>query len=138
MTIRRDYLLRLIDEFFKFLAKILQLRTEKQYQKALDLIDEASATLLHTDLSEFMEDDEVIRNLIESKSFNLDQIEILAELLKIKADINLDLYNNITAIRLYEKSILLFNHVQSSSKNFSLERIKKMDEINYTLINLKG
>ena len=138
MTIRRDYLLRIIDEFFKFLSKILKLKGAKEYQQAFALIEETSQTLLHLQLSEFLDNQEPILNMVSNKSLNLDQIEILAELLKVKADIDLELNNNFSAINSYVKSLDLFEHIQSSSKNFSLARIDKIKDINFTLTSLKG
>jgi len=138
MTIRRDYLLRLIDEFFKFLAKIMQLKSDKQYDQALALIDEASQALLHKDLNELLEDDDAVAKITEDKLLNLDQVEVLGGLLKVKADINNEMYNRFTAISLYEKSLFLLNHVESVSKNFSMDRLNKIKEISDALFLLKA
>jgi hypothetical protein len=138
MTIRRDYLLRIIDEFFKFLSRILKLREAKEYQKALALIDETSQTLLKAELSEFLESEEPILTIIKNKQLSTDQVEILAELLKVKADVELDLGYNLSAIKIYEKSLELFGEIQKTSRNYSLERINKMMDINFTLTKLKG
>jgi HKD family nuclease len=138
MTIRRDYLLRIIDEFFKFLSKILKLREAKEFQQALALIEETSKTLLKTELSEFTEGEESILTTIKNKELTYDQIEILAELLKVKADIELDLYHNFSAIKAYEKSLELFGYIQASSHNYSLERVNKIRDLNFTLTQLKG
>lgn len=137
MAVRKDYLLRIIDEFFKFLARILKLKAEKDYEQAFQLIDEASLTLLKRDLNELIEKDGEIESVIEEKSLTLDQIEVLAELLKVKADINLELSNNFTAINLYTKSLYLLNYVHTASKNFSTSRVDKISEINLVLMGLK-
>jgi len=138
MTYRRDYLLRLIDEFSKFLSKILQLQGEKHYQQALELIDETAKTLLHLNLNDFVNDEEAVMKSIENKLFNFDQLEILAELLMKKGDIYLDMVNNFSAISCYEKSLYLFEYLQIHSKNYSVERVRKMEDINFTLMNLKA
>jgi hypothetical protein len=138
MTIRKDYLLRLMDEFFKFLAKILQLKSEKNYQQALALIDEASQALLHLDLNELAQNEEKFSMLTTGGKLSHEQIEVLAQLLKAKADISLETYNNFTAINLYEKSLFLLEHLQVVSKDYSLPRINLMREVNYHLMNLKG
>ena len=138
MSVRKDCLLRIIDEFFKFLARILKLKAEKDYDQAFQLIDEASLTLLKRDLNELIEKDGEIERVIKEKSLTLDQIEVLAELLKVKADINLELSNNFTAIHLYTKSLFLLNYVHNVSKNFSTSRVDKMSEINLALQGLKA
>ena len=137
MPIRKDYLLRIIDEFFKFLAKILQLKSEKQYQQAFVLIDEASQALLHKDLNELTEKDGEIERIIEEKLLNLDQMEVLAGLIKVKADINVEMSNNFTAINLYQKALLLLNNVQLTSRNYSITREQNIMELNNALSVLK-
>ena len=137
MPIRKDYLLRIIDEFFKFLAKILQLKSEKQYQQAFVLIDEASQALLHKDLNELTEKDGEIERIIEEKLLNLDQMEVLAGLIKVKADINVEMSNNFTAINLYQKALLLLNNVQLTSRNYSITREQNIMELNNALSALK-
>jgi len=137
MPIRKDYLLRIIDEFFKFLAKILQLKSEKQYQQAFVLIDEASQALLHKDLNELTEKDGEIERIIEEKLLNLDQMEVLAGLMKVKADINVEMSNNFTAINLYQKALLLLNNVQLTSRNYSITREQNIMELNNALSALK-
>jgi len=138
MTIRRDYLLRIIDEFFKFLSKILKLKDAKEYQQAFLVMEETSQTLLHAGLNEFTEIQGLILPFVSGKGLTMDQIEILAELLKVKADIEMDLFNNFSALNLYEKSLELLQHIQSNSKNFSLSRIEKIDDIRDILAGLKG
>ena len=137
MPIRKDYLLRIIDEFFKFLARILQLKSEKQYQQAFVLIDEASQALLHKDLNELTEKDGEIERIIEEKLLNLDQMEVLAGLIKVKADINVEMSNNFTAINLYQKALLLLNNVQLTSRNYSITREQNIMELNNALSALK-
>lgn len=137
MSVRRDYLLRIIDEFFKFLAKILKLKADKQYEQALKLIDEAALTLLKKDLNEFIEKEET-ESIINEKLLTLDQIEILAELLKVKADISLEQNLNFTAFNLYTKSLFLLNHVQATSKNYVKNRVEKIDEVTDALRKLNG
>ena len=137
MPIRKDYLLRIIDEFFKFLARILQLKSEKQYQQAFVLIDEASQALLHKDLNELTEKDGEIERIIEEKLLNLDQMEVLAVLIKVKADINVEMSNNFTAINLYQKALLLLNTVQLTSRNYSITREQNIMELNNALSVLK-
>jgi hypothetical protein len=138
MAVRKDYLLRLIEEFFNFLSKIMKLKGEKQYDQALALIDETSFSVLHVDINELVSNETFFSQITEDKNFSLDQIEILAELLKVKADINQELNAVFTAINLYEKSLFLFDHVQVTSKDYSLTRANRIQEINYFLLNLKG
>jgi hypothetical protein len=138
MTIRRDYLLRLIEEFFKFLSKILKLKEEKHYQQALALIDETSLSLLHIDLTGLMTDEISFSKITQDKALSLDKIEILAELLKVKAEISDETNAIFSAINLYEKSLFLFEHVQVTSNDYSMSRANRIQEITHSLLNLKG
>jgi len=138
MTVRRDYLLRLIEDFFSFLARIMKLKGEKNYQQAMILIDETAMSLLHLDINDLMVNEASFLKITEDKNFSHDQMEILAELLKVKADVNRELNAVFSAVNLYEKSLFLFEFIQVTSKNYSLNRAKKIEEINYFLLNLKG
>jgi hypothetical protein len=128
----------MIDEFFKFLARILQLKGEKQYQQALALINEATQTLLHMDMNELDSNEYDISRIIGDKKLSLDQLEVLAGLLKVKADIHLDTNNTFSAISQYGKSLYLYEYVQDTSRDFSLERVNLIKEINLALVNLEG
>lgn len=138
MPVRKDYILRIIEDFFKFLAQILHLKGEKQYQQAVALIDEASMSLLHLNITELEKTESDISKVIGEKQLNHDQIEILAQLLKVKADIYKETSARFSAINLYEKSLYLFEYVQNVSKNYSLERINQMGEIKLALKDLEG
>ena len=139
MSVQRDYILRLIEQFFKFLAIILRLRDEKQYEQANALIGEACQKYLYLEMDSLISIDESeMLKMVDEKHFSLDQIEILAELLKVKAEISLDTNHSFTAINLFDKSLRLFNLVNETSVNYSLSRVNKMMEIRQALKNLKG
>lgn len=138
MTFQRDFILRIIEDFFRFLAVILKLKSEKQYQQAFDAIDEAGEKLLHLDIKLLESEDYDISQATEAFGLNSDQTEILARLLMIKADIQLEMGNRITALRLYEKAKYLLEWLQSTSKNFSIERGNLLLDIYRNLNTLKG
>jgi hypothetical protein len=138
MSVRRDYLLRLIEQFFKFLAIILRLRNEKQYEQASALIDEAGQKFLNIEMNTMVSSDmDTFIKHVDEKSFTLDQFEILAELLKAKAEISVDTNHQFTAINLFDKSLYLFEQINEKSKNYSLLRVNKMVEIRQTLNSLR-
>ena len=138
MTFQRDYILRIIEDFFKFLAIILKLKSEKLYQQALDATDETCEKLLHLNISHIESEDYDISKATEEFGLNSDQTDILARLLKVKADIRLEMGNRITATRLYEKSHYLLEWLQNTSRNFSIERANLLLDIHRHLNGLKG
>jgi hypothetical protein len=135
MPIRKDYILRLIDEFFKILARILKLKEDKQYSQALEAIDETSQSLLHIDIQEIAENDVAFSQIITGPS-SLDQVEILAELLKVKADIYQETHLPFSAINHYQKALHLFEFVQNHSKDYSISRDNKIKEIKINILRM--
>ncbi len=134
---QKDFILRMIEDFFRFMSIILKLKVEKDYEQAFEVISETSQKLLKIDIKALSENDEDFENLLLNTSFPPEQLEILAELLKIMAEIHLELNHVITAINTFEKSLQLYEQSQSQSKNYSIDRVKKMTEINLQLDRLR-
>ncbi len=134
---QKDFLLRIIEDFVRFLSIILKLKSEKDYKQAYEVIAETTQKLLDADIVQLSENEHNVVAFVQAKEYNLEQIEILAELLKVKAEIHLELNQRFSAINDFEKSIQLYIHCQEHTKNYSVERIAKITEITRFLDNLR-
>jgi len=94
---QKDFILRMIEEFFKFLGQILKLTSEKRYDEALAAIDQAAHQFLKIDIDKIADSEDLQDDIFNKNLLSTDQLTILAELLKVKADIyketNFDIRN---------------------------------------------
>jgi hypothetical protein len=134
---QKDFILRIIEDFFRFLSIILKLKEEKDYTQAFEVIRETSEKLLKIDVIALSEDEDDFNNFLTNTPNQPEKLEILAELLKIKAEIHLELNQVFSAINAFEKSLRLFDQCQFQSKNYSIDRVKKMTDINLQLDRLR-
>ena len=134
---QKDFILRMIEDFFRFMSIILKLKVEKDYEQAFEVISETSQKLMKIDIKALSENDEDFENLLLNTSYPPEQLEILAELLKIMAEIHLELNQIFTAINTFGKSLQLYEQCQSQSKNYSIDRVKKITELNLQLDRLR-
>lgn len=127
----------MIEDFFRFLSIILKLKAEKDYSQAFEVITETSEKLLKMDIIALSENEEEFSDFMESTTLQPEQIEILAELLKTKAEIHLELNQVFSTMNCFDKSLQLYELCQSQSKNYSIDRVKKMTDINLQLDRLR-
>lgn len=126
---QRDYILRIIEEFFKFLGQILKLKSEKLYDQAFDLINQTARDFLKLDLQEVIINEQWISEILNNKEISYDHLYILAELLKAKADIYIETNHKIEAFMYYNSALNLLEHVQNGSMNYSIEIANKIEDI---------
>ena len=55
---QKDFILRMIEDFFRFMSIILKLKVEKDYEQAFVVISETSQKLLKIDIKALSENDE--------------------------------------------------------------------------------
>ncbi len=124
---QKDYILRIIEEFFRFLGQILKLKSEKEYVRALDLIDQASKNFLKVNLNDIVINEQLDKEILSN--LNFDQLRILAELLKAKADIFNETNSHFSATSYYQLSLGLFEYVHEGSKNYSVDIADRIYEL---------
>ncbi len=134
---QKDYILRLIEEFGRFLRIILRLKNEQQFEAASLQLNEAADKLLQVNLDELVKDPGNMEQIILVRAFNPDQSDILADLLFLRAEILLDTGQKITATRLFEMAKHLLEQIQEKSKTYSLDRIEKIRNIELFLKDLR-
>ena len=128
----------MIEEFFKFLGQILKLTSEKLYVEALVLIDQTAQRFLKIDMDEVVNNEDVRLDLLNKHVLSADQLTMLAELLKAKADIYSETNHMFTAISHYQLSLSVYEQVQKESTNFSLDIANKIDDLKLLLFTLSS
>ncbi len=126
--IRQDYIMRLIEQLVRFLAKVLFNKENGNYGEALKNIDKAFSGILGLDskLIDISSSDDIIEliNLPgESTALNIKYI-VVAKLLKEKADIkSLNNLNGFNADYEYQKALALFleGYLGNKDEDFPME-----------------
>ena len=132
---QRDYMMRQIEQLGQVLARMLaRLLNIKQVQDAglsLDEIkqiysDELDLTL---DLVLQTPGDKLIELLTSDLKFIDQHLEKMAEILSETSDILDKTTDNEASVELREKSIIILEHLQDSTGNYSMERINRITEL---------
>ena len=123
----RDYILKLAQLFAKLLAKLLDLKENGDYEKALQLIDEGYKDLFDLSSRKISETDfNVWIDFIKSqKLLKPDRLDVLAHLIKVEGDFN----SGTQAHNLYSKSLALLKYLNEEQKMYSFEREELIREI---------
>lgn len=125
---RKDYLMKLLQQLEEALKKINQKRREGDHEHALRLTKDSYQKLLGLQSTE-MDSEEFINKLLENKSLEFDELNVLAELLKEEGDIHFDLENNKRSKLKYEQALEVFAYLNQEEKVFSFEREAKISEM---------
>ncbi len=113
--IQKDFILRLIEELAKAIAKILGLKKNKQYQEALEVIDRSFQRWLglKSDLISFFSCDDLAEMMSAKEPLGAAKCILIAELLKEEADIYDIKESYQESLPRYLKSLTLFLKVFS-------------------------
>jgi hypothetical protein len=121
-----DYFLNQIDILGRILgqaiADLLQLNSTNNILQ-IDAINEAFKSGLDLDLDEIksIPDDEFLNLLLKNPKINLDNLEKLAETLRLiglKSELNYD-----------KKALIIYQHIQKISTTYSSERILRINQL---------
>ena len=126
--IRQDYIMRLIEQLVRFLAKILFNKETGNYRDALQNIDNAFSSLLGLDnkLIDISSAEDIIYLLKlpgNTTALSIKYI-VVAKLLKEKADIkSINNSDNFNSNYEYQKSLVLFleGYLNNKDKDFPLD-----------------
>lgn len=124
--IREDYIMRMIEQLVKVLAKILFNKESENYQEAINNIESAFNNILGLDynLISALSDKDIISLLKISKDNASLEIKciIIAKLLKEKAEINNLINNeNLNLVYDYQKALSLFLEGILNNKNVDID-----------------
>jgi hypothetical protein len=132
---QRDYILRLIEEFAKFLAAITGLKAGGNLEEALKKIDEAYNELLEVNpkMIKSLSEDEVLDFFQKEKKYDNQQLNMAAELLYQEGMIYVEEGDPVSARNVLEKSKILIGYLMDNDSTFSFDWYEKLHEIDHAL-----
>lgn len=133
--IRKDYILRMVQEFAKFLAKVVGLKMEGKLDEALKEIDNIYKGMIDLDpiVLKSLDPGEVTDFLLEEKKFNTHYIKMIAELLFEEGQIYAENGDPISARNVMEKAKILINYLMENDSTFSFDWYEKISIIDDVL-----
>ena len=134
---QRDYILRLIEEFGRFLQIIMGLRGGKQFGEAMDQLRLAGEQLLKIDLTGVPEGDEALRAFITDRGYDTRQTDLLSDMLLLQGELYMELGDPLSAIVSLEQAKFLYRWNDERSKEYSIDRVKKLETVEWHLLRLK-
>lgn len=129
-----DYLKKQIDQVTKALGKMLSallgLKDQGKINEGIEATDQSLKQTLDFDLEGLtaIPTDAFIRTLQEKKKFSNEDFDRLAEIFLLIAD-ELDEPDNKKSIDLYNKCLMIYEHLNATGSTYSLDRHMKADRI---------
>jgi hypothetical protein len=133
--VRRDYIMRMVEEFGKYLAAIVGLKLDGKPEEALKKIDTVYEGMIDLDPKALksLSIDELLGYLQIEKKFNNHYLKMIAELLYEEGLIYSEIGDPISARNVLEKSKLLINYLIEEDSTFSIDWYEKLGIIDNTL-----
>jgi len=141
--IRRDYLMRLIEQFTEALSRILKLKNGKDYKKALSLIGETYEELLGFDslfVNSFSTDD-LIPIISIDRVPDVNKCIIIATLLKEEGEVyeaqnqpDISRMRYLKSLDIFLRGFLSEGEIKMYTSSYDLEKVvEKLGKKNLTL-----
>lgn len=125
--LKRDYILRIIQELFAAIDKLLHGDTRQLTERQHDL--ESMYTMLGHDAQFFRSStkEEILETLTVFREDYVQRVEMLAEIMF--ADAQLFIGNYEVRREIIAKSLELYTYVDEHSDEFSITRVQRIDEL---------
>ena len=136
---QKDYILRMIEMLGKMIAGILGLIKKGNYEQAEDKLEKLYYTMLKED-SAFFRDipaDELTDKLLHEHNYTNGHLEVLAELFNTEAELSLAKGEKSDTLEYSQKSLRLFEFIDTEYKTYSQERIEKIAAIKERIKSLE-
>ena len=133
--IRKDYILRMVEEFAKFLAAIVGLKNEGKYNEALKKIDAVYTGLIDIDpiILKSLSPEEMITFLKNEDKYSNQYLKIIAELLFEEGQIYAESGDPVSARNVLVKAKMLINYLSENDSTFSFDWYEKISIIDSLL-----
>lgn len=133
--IRRDYIMRMIDEFGKFLTALVGLKEEGKFEEALVKVEGLYQGMLDLDpkILKSVDKDEVLDYLQNEKQYDNRYLKLISELLFEEGRIYHEIGDPITAQNVLEKAKILISYLMESDTTFSFDWYEKLATIDSLL-----
>lgn len=132
--IRRDFVMRIIDEFGKFMSLIVGLKNEGKYDDALKKIDDVYEGMFDLD-SKFLMSvsaDNILNYLNHDLKFSEQYLQMVSDLLFEEGLVYHESGDPISTHNVLGKSKVIINYLMESGSTFSFdwyEKLRIVDEI---------
>lgn len=128
---QKDYILRMIEMLGDLIAGVLGLIRKGDLNMASEEIGRIYHKILREDSSFFMNipAEDLTAKLLSEHNYTNGHLEILAELFNAEAELETARGNKEKCRELSMKSLILFKFIDNEQKTYSIERIRKMAEI---------
>jgi len=133
--IRKDYIMRMVQEFAKFLADIVGLKREGEFGEALKKIDNVYLGMIDLDPSvlKSVDPDKLLGFLQDEKQYNNHYLKMIAELLFVEGQIYSENGDPVSARNVMEKAKILIQFLMENETTFSFDWYEKLSVINSIL-----
>ncbi|MFW5759601.1 MAG: hypothetical protein ACOCXH_01330 [Cyclobacteriaceae bacterium] len=129
---KKDYLLRLIEEAVRLLAKAVNLIDDNDIKNAEKQISKTYAVLkANPDWADLPVSKLIIT--MENAEFDDHRMEIVADLFKVEARLKESGNKMDEAHELLIKSLAIYEYIDKTSTTYSFERVAKIDELKHRL-----
>lgn len=133
--LRRDYLVKQLEEFGKAMALLLGLKRDGRMPEFEEELKRLTTKYTGLEISyvEGMPENDLLRILTEDKKLNDEQLKMLADLLYEKAGTYMDESNETSAMSCYRRVLQLYTFLQANATiPYSLEvhyRVKLLQQM---------
>jgi len=129
---KKDYLLRLIEEAVKLLAKAMNLINESDLENAKKQIAKTYEILKANHEWQKLPITDMIKAM-ENADFDEHRMEIMADLLKVESDFKRAEDKFDESHELLIKSLAIYEYLDQTSTTYSFERVAKIDKLKHRL-----
>lgn len=129
---KKDYLLRLIEEAVKLLAKAMNLINESDLENAEKQIAKTYKILRANPEWQKLPIAEMIKAM-ENADFDEHRMEVMADLLKVESDFKKADNDSSQSHELLIKSLAIYEYLDKTSTTYSFERVAKIDALKHRL-----
>jgi len=126
---RKDYFLRVVEEFVEWLSKVLKLKNQGRYQEALEEIDKAYQGYFGWDASFCLQlpDNFLVETLQKNYQLHAEQMKIIADLIQQQGEIYFAQTQWEESYDLLYKALTIQEFLNSEEQTvFSFERHQKI------------
>lgn len=121
----------MIEMVGQLIAAILGKIKGGDYDKASELLGNLYYDVLREDAAYFrnLTEQDMTKKLLEEHNYTNGHLEILAELFNAEAELSMAKGDNKESIGYSQKSLILFEFIDTEMRTYSLERINKIESI---------
>lgn len=133
--LRRDYIQKMVEEFARVVAHVLQLNMEGKSEEALRRLRDSYTTFFNEnpEMISALLPSQLLKKLVDGDGLTPGQIEVLAQGLRAEADLLMDSDQRQAKDR-YVKALAFYEYAElNDQSNFSISRRNSIEEIKHCI-----